>query len=103
MAGKRKAYPDWVRWSGVGIEFAAAVAVFAFIGFWIDRKYDSAPWGVLVGAALGLIGGTYNLIRDSLAAFRQPPQSSRQDQESPDRSGETGQDQPDDGPPPNEP
>ena len=63
--------PTWIRHAGLGIEFAAAVAGFALVGYWIDRHYDCGPWGVLIGAALGLIGGMYNLIRESLAAFRE--------------------------------
>ena len=63
--------PTWVRYAGVGVEFAAAVAGFTLVGFWIDRHYDSRPWGVLIGAFLGLTGGMYNLIRESLAAFRE--------------------------------
>lgn len=58
------------RCTGVGIEYAAAVAGFALVGYWIDRHYGSGPWGVLIGAALGLIGGTYNLVRQSMAAFK---------------------------------
>lgn len=61
--------PSWVRFSGIGIEFAAALAGFTLVGYWIDSHYDSRPWGIVIGAGLGLIGGTYNLIRQSLAAF----------------------------------
>ena len=64
-------YPSWARYTGVGFEFAAALAVFALLGYWIDRKYQTGPWGLIIGAALGLIGGTYNLIRQSLAAFKE--------------------------------
>jgi len=71
--------PSWVRLSGVGVEFAGAVAGLALVGYWIDSKYDSRPWGVLIGAALGLIGGTYNLIRESLAAFREEKDRGRDD------------------------
>ncbi len=71
MSGNRKNRPTWIRHSGIGIEFAAAVAGFALVGLWIDRHYDTAPWGVVIGAALGLVGGTYNLVRESLAAFKQ--------------------------------
>ncbi len=81
MAGQSGDRPSWIRLSGVGIEFAAAVAGFAALGYWIDRHWQCSPWGVLIGAALGLIGGTYNLIRQSQAAFRQPKPPDRQDVE----------------------
>ncbi len=70
MAGKDPGRPSWLRYSGIGFEFVAAVGVFALLGYWADRTWDSEPWGLLIGAALGLIGGTYNLIRESLAAFK---------------------------------
>jgi F0F1-type ATP synthase assembly protein I len=60
----------WVRYGGIGIEFAAALGCFALVGLWVDRRYGTGPWGLVIGAMLGLIGGTYNLIRESLAAFR---------------------------------
>ena len=69
MSNTKRDRPSWIRHSGVGIEFAAAVAGFSFAGYWIDNHYDTGPWGLLIGLALGLIGGTYNLVRASLAAF----------------------------------
>jgi ATP synthase protein I len=102
MAGKGKGYPGWLRSYGIGFEFATAVAVFGLIGYWVDRKFGSSPWGVLVGTGLGLTGGTYNLIRESLTAFRRLPKTHRRDDQPPDQSGKTGRDRPDDGTPPNE-
>ncbi len=55
---------------GLGVELAAAVAGLTLVGFWIDRHYGSEPWGLLIGALLGMIGGMYNMIRDALAAIR---------------------------------
>ena len=72
MAGKDGDRRGWIRHGGIGFEFVAAVVGFSLVGLWIDRHYDSRPWGLVVGAALGLIGGTYNLIRGSMAAFRKP-------------------------------
>jgi len=62
----------WIRFSGIGIELAGAVAGMSLLGLWIDRHYDCGPWGVVIGATLGLTGGMYNMIRQSLAAFRPP-------------------------------
>ncbi|HEY8022725.1 MAG TPA: AtpZ/AtpI family protein [Thermoanaerobaculia bacterium] len=55
----------------MGFELVGAVAGFTLVGFWIDRHYRTYPWGVLIGLALGLVGGMYNLIRESLAASRE--------------------------------
>lgn len=60
---------------GLGFEFAAGVAGTTLIGLWIDRHYDSQPWGTLVGAVIGLVGGMYNMIRAALAQGRREPPS----------------------------
>ena len=70
MPGDKKYRPAWIRLSGIGIEYVAAVAGFGLVGYWIDRHYKTDPWGVVIGAALGLVGATYNLVRESLAAFK---------------------------------
>ena len=64
-------FPDWIRYSGSGLEVAGAVAGFALVGYWIDRHYGSQPWGIVVGLILGLVGGLYNLVRQSLQAARE--------------------------------
>jgi F0F1-type ATP synthase assembly protein I len=63
-------FPGWVRYSSVGLELAGAVAGLALIGHWIDGKFGTAPWGILVGVIVGLVGGMYNLVRESLAAVK---------------------------------
>lgn len=42
------------RYSAVGIEMAAAVAIGAVAGNWVDERYHSSPWGLLVGFGIGL-------------------------------------------------
>jgi F0F1-type ATP synthase assembly protein I len=64
-------FPGWVRYSSVGLELAGAVAGLALIGYWIDRRYATQPWGILGGVVIGLIGGLYNLVRESLDAVRE--------------------------------
>ena len=47
--------------TGKGLELAAVVGVFAFIGWQIDKWLGSEPWSCVVLAMVGLIGGLYNL------------------------------------------
>jgi len=72
MANKGGDRPSWLRFSGIGVEFAAAVAGFSVVGWWVDRHWNTKPWGLVIGAVLGLTGGMYNLIRESLGAFKPP-------------------------------
>ncbi len=63
-------------WSA-GFELTGAVAGFTLVGSWFDHHYHSYPWGILIGLALGLVGGTYNLIRSSIAASRDAGSSTK--------------------------
>lgn len=71
----------WMRLAGSGVELAAAVGGFSLLGYWIDRHYGSSPWGLLVGALLGLVGGFYNLVRASFAASREARQLDEESRE----------------------
>ena len=71
MPEEPKRYPSWVRLSGIGIELVGAVVGFTLVGYWIDRHFGVGPWGVLIGVGLGLVGGMYNLIRQSLLASKE--------------------------------
>jgi len=83
MAGNGR-FPGWVRYSGSGLELAGAVAGFALVGYWIDRHYDTAPWGFVVGLVLGMVGGFYNLVKQSLQAAREAQESDAARNENPE-------------------
>lgn len=57
-----------MRMAGMGFELGAAVAGFTFLGLWIDRHYGSEPWGLLICAAIGVVGGLYNFVRTARLA-----------------------------------
>ena len=64
-------YPGWVRYSGVGLELAGATAGLALVGYWVDGRFGTRPWGTLIGVIIGIVGGLYNLTRESLAAVHE--------------------------------
>ena len=59
----------WLRLAGLGAELAGAILGFVLVGYWIDRSFDTSPWGLLICALFGLIGGLYNFFRSSLKAL----------------------------------
>jgi F0F1-type ATP synthase assembly protein I len=54
----------------LGLEVAAGAGLGALIGHWIDRKWNSDPWGVMIGTLLGCAAGVYLLIKGAINADR---------------------------------
>lgn len=47
----------------VGWELASFTLVGVGLGYWLDKRFQSSPWGTLVGALFGIVLGLYRLIR----------------------------------------
>lgn len=54
------------RYLGVGIQFAGSILIFLFLGRWLDGRFGTGPWllllGVFVGAAAGFWAIYYALV-----------------------------------------
>jgi len=48
--------------STTGMEVGVGVALGALGGWWLDGKYDTAPWGMLAGLTLGVLHATRRLV-----------------------------------------
>lgn len=70
------------------MEFVGVVVVFALIGYWADHHWNSSPWGLVVGLALGSIGSTYSLVRTVARASREDASGAQKTSESPPRAGD---------------
>ncbi len=64
-------HSGWIRYSGIGLELAGATAGMTLVGYWIDRRFGTGPWGMIGGVIIGIVGGLYNLVKESLAAIRE--------------------------------
>jgi len=53
---------DLYRYSGLGLQFAATVGLFALGGRWLDGKLGSSPWLLLAGVFTGFALGLYSLL-----------------------------------------
>jgi F0F1-type ATP synthase assembly protein I len=52
----------YAKYSAIGLEFAVAAIVGVVGGNYIDSRFGTGPWGVFIGAILGLASGFYRLI-----------------------------------------
>lgn len=75
MAGSRKpqgpAGPQPAEVAGVGLQFAAAILVFLFLGRWLDAQLGTEPWLLLVGVVVGAAGGFYSMYRQLVIVPRE--------------------------------
>lgn len=67
-AGMRAAGPHL----GLGMQIAASMAFFTGLGIAADRWMDTSPWGVLIGAALGMTGIMILVIRVANEGNKKP-------------------------------
>ena len=50
----------------LGLQLAISVVVFFFLGRWLDGKFGTAPWLMLLGAAMGITGALIGFIRKAV-------------------------------------
>jgi F0F1-type ATP synthase assembly protein I len=54
----------------VGVQFAASILLFLWLGQWVDTRLGTTPWGVLLGVFTGAGGAFYAIYRKLMAAQR---------------------------------
>lgn len=59
---------------GVGLQFAGAILLFLFLGRWLDQRFGTEPWLLLVGVLVGAVGGFASLYRQLVVVPRQREQ-----------------------------
>lgn len=56
MKNGQPEFSDAAKFIGLGLEIAVVFCAPVLAGYWLDGRYGSRPWGVLVGALLGAAG-----------------------------------------------
>lgn len=56
--------------SGLGMELAGAVIGMGLLGWGVDYFFGTEPWGLTIGAVVGLLGGGYNFVKRARALQR---------------------------------
>ncbi len=54
---------DHVAISSLGLEFAVAELLGGALGIWLDKKWETSPWMLLLGVLGGFALGMYRIIR----------------------------------------
>ncbi|HEY4132265.1 MAG TPA: AtpZ/AtpI family protein [Gemmatimonadaceae bacterium] len=79
MAGaKRDSALSGGEFAGIGFQFAAAILVFTGVGYWLDARFRTTPWFLMIGAFVGAAGGFFSMYRKVMAAQRQDAERRRQ-------------------------
>ena len=55
-------YKIYVITSAVGLEVVLSITVAIFTGLWLDKRYHTAPWGLLGGGLIGAMAAARALI-----------------------------------------
>lgn len=75
---RKEKMPFSNRGVSAGFEIAGAVAVLSLLGYWFDRKLNTSPWGIIVGAITGIVGGLYNIVRPTVLQMMRDNASRKQ-------------------------
>ena len=65
---------------GAGLQFAAAILLFLFVGRWLDERLGTEPWLLLVGVLVGAVGGFASLYRQLVIVPRDRERKRREEQ-----------------------
>ncbi len=62
---------------GLGLQFALAILLFVYLGQWLDRRFGTEPWLLLIGVFVGAGGGFYSIYRKLMADLRRDEERRR--------------------------
>ncbi|MGD0088735.1 MAG: AtpZ/AtpI family protein, partial [Planctomycetota bacterium] len=54
------------KYLGLGMQLALTVALFVWLGWWLDQHYGWSPWGTSVLGFLGVAAGLYHFLKDAM-------------------------------------
>ena len=49
--------------ASLGITFGATILAFVGFGWWLDDRFGTSPWLLIVGMLLGSVGGIVSLVK----------------------------------------
>ena len=64
MKSRGKQVRELVVLSGLGIEVGAAVGIGAGLGYWLDQRFGTHPWLLLLFTGFGIVAGVKAVLRE---------------------------------------
>ena len=64
---RRSATSSSASYAGAGLQFAIALIAFLFLGQWLDDRFGTSPWLMMLGVFIGGGGGFYSMYRKLMA------------------------------------
>ena len=61
---------NYAKWASLGFEFVGVLAVLSFMGYKLDEAWDTSPWFLLAGFAVGFISMLYMIFKQSWYTWR---------------------------------
>ncbi|HEY5438838.1 MAG TPA: AtpZ/AtpI family protein [Acidimicrobiales bacterium] len=55
--------PGAAAFATMGMTAALVLAVFVVLGIWADHSWGTAPWGLLIGIALGTVAAVVSVVK----------------------------------------
>jgi F0F1-type ATP synthase assembly protein I len=62
--------PSGAEYAGAGLQLAATLVVFMFLGIWLDKHLGSSPWFVLICVFVGAGAGFYSIYRKLMGSAK---------------------------------
>lgn len=59
----RKLVTEFGPFLTLGLQLAISVVAFFFLGRWLDEKFGTAPWLMITGSVLGVVGALISFVR----------------------------------------
>jgi len=63
---RKRVERQYLRFAGVGVQYAATILVLTLLGIWLDKRAGTAPIFLLVFLLIGFVGATWSLIQQVL-------------------------------------
>ena len=62
--------PSGSEYAGAGLQLAATLVAFMFLGIWLDKRLGSSPWFVLICVFVGAAAGFYSIYRKLMGSAK---------------------------------